>query len=71
MNITICTLATCDTDENFAKIKTGGFLMRKRKEKAVKVRQYVNSNENDYQFDVVLILLCSDFVICVLEIQSG
>lgn len=45
--------------------------MRKRKEKAVKVRQYVNSNENDYQFDVVLILLCSDFVICVLEIQSG
>lgn len=26
--------------------------MRKRKEKAVKVRQYVNSNENDYQFDV-------------------
>lgn len=44
--------------------------MRKRKEKAVKVRQYVNSNENDYQFDV-LILLCSDFVICVLEIQSG
>ncbi|EBV5818720.1 hypothetical protein HU13_04825 [Salmonella enterica subsp. enterica serovar Cubana] len=47
------------------------FLMRKRKEKTVKVRQYVNSNENDYQFDAVLILLCSDFVICVLEIQSG
>ncbi|ECE6509137.1 hypothetical protein B6174_03670 [Salmonella enterica] len=47
------------------------FLMRKRKEKALKVQQYVNSNENDYQFDVVLILLCSDFVICVLEIQSG
>ncbi|EAA8388140.1 hypothetical protein B5N75_18945 [Salmonella enterica] len=47
------------------------FLLRKRKEQASKVRQYVNSNENDYQFDVVLILLCSDFVICVLEIQSG
>ncbi|AGR60378.1 hypothetical protein DUQ00_06140 [Salmonella bongori] len=45
--------------------------MRKRKEKASTLRQYVNSNENDYQFDVVLILLCSDFVICVLEIQSG
>ncbi len=45
--------------------------MRKRKEKALKVRQYVNSNENDYQFDVVLILLCSDFVICVLEIRVG
>ncbi len=40
--------------------------MRKRKrKKAVKVRQYVNSNENDYQFDAVLSLLCSDFVICV------
>ncbi|KIQ49823.1 membrane protein [Citrobacter rodentium] len=45
--------------------------MRKRKEKKPKVRHYVNSNENDYQFDVVLILLCSDFVICVLEIHSG
>lgn len=31
--------------------------MRKRKEKAVKVRQYVNSNENDYQFDVDIIML--------------
>ncbi|NDO79892.1 hypothetical protein CJP72_03610 [Citrobacter sp. NCU1] len=47
------------------------FLLRKRKEKKPKVLQYVNSNENDYQFDVVLILLRSDFVICVLEIQSG
>ncbi|PAX79115.1 hypothetical protein CIK43_14625 [Citrobacter sp. TSA-1] len=47
------------------------FLLRKRKEKKLKVRQYVNSNENDYQFDVVLISLRSDFVICVLEIQSG
>ncbi len=45
--------------------------MRKRKEKAVKVRQYVNSNENDYQFDVVLILLCSDFVICVRRYRVG
>lgn len=45
--------------------------MRKRKEKAVKVRQYVNSNENDYQFDAVLILLCSDFVICVLRYRVG
>ncbi|PNP36887.1 hypothetical protein AL525_013025 [Citrobacter amalonaticus] len=46
-------------------------LLRKRKEKKPKVRHYVNSNENDYQFDVVLILLRSEFVICVLEIQSG
>ncbi|PAN73340.1 hypothetical protein CIW69_15515 [Enterobacter cloacae] len=47
------------------------FLLRKRKESGQKLRHYVNSNENDYQFDDVLILLCSDFVICVLEIQSG
>ncbi|ASI15046.1 hypothetical protein D7W34_06590 [Escherichia coli] len=47
------------------------FLLRKRKEKNAKVRQYANSNENDYQFDVVLILLCADFVTCVLEIHSG
>ncbi|EBW8988783.1 hypothetical protein D1174_09660 [Enterobacter cloacae] len=47
------------------------FLLRKRKEYERKLRHYVNSNENDYQFDDVLILLRSDFVICVLEIQSG
>ncbi len=46
--------------------------MRKRKEKALKVRQYVNSNENDYKFDIVcLILLCSDFVICVWRYKLG
>ncbi|VYT67530.1 Biopolymer transport protein ExbB [Metakosakonia massiliensis] len=33
--------------------------------------QYVNTNENDYQFDDVLILLCSDFVICVVEMRVG
>ncbi|ATG04125.1 hypothetical protein CRH15_04955 [Lelliottia amnigena] len=45
--------------------------MCKRKENERKLRQYVNTNENHYQFDVVLILLCSENVICVLEIQSG
>ncbi|OXL39458.1 hypothetical protein CA284_15165 [Enterobacter mori] len=47
------------------------FLLRKRKECERKLRHYVNTNENYYQFDGVLILLRSDFVICVLEIQSG
>ncbi|UQC72539.1 hypothetical protein C0560_17800 [Lelliottia sp. AC1] len=47
------------------------FLLRKRKENERKLRHYANTNENYYQFDVVLILLCSEFVICVLEIQSG
>ncbi|RAU51782.1 hypothetical protein DBY68_005405 [Pseudocitrobacter sp. RIT415] len=47
------------------------FLLRKRKENKYDLSHYVNTNENYYQFDVVLILLCSDFVIYVLEIQSG
>ncbi|POP43682.1 hypothetical protein CHU32_14410 [Superficieibacter electus] len=47
------------------------FLLRKRKENEQNLRQYVNTNENYYQFDVVLILLCSDFVTYVLEIESG
>ncbi|PNF46323.1 hypothetical protein C1166_10835 [Enterobacter bugandensis] len=47
------------------------FLLRKRKETERKLRHHVNTNENDYQFDGFLILLRSDFVICVLEIQSG
>ncbi|MCM7083699.1 hypothetical protein M8Q06_20120, partial [Enterobacter roggenkampii] len=47
------------------------FLLRKRKESERKLRHYANTNENYYQFDDVLILLRSDFVICVLEIQSG
>ena len=41
--------------ENSPKMCLLTFLLRKRKEKKPKVRQYVNSNENDYQFDVVLI----------------
>ncbi|PSR45136.1 hypothetical protein C8256_19680 [Kluyvera genomosp. 2] len=47
------------------------FLLRKRKENKCDLSQYVNTNENYYQFDVVLILLVSDFVIYVLEIHSG
>ncbi|PLP25660.1 hypothetical protein CWM92_19945, partial [Klebsiella michiganensis] len=47
------------------------FLLRKRKENKRDLLHSVNTNENHYQFDVVLILLCADFVIYVLEIQCG
>ncbi|HCR59273.1 MAG TPA: hypothetical protein DIW62_16730 [Raoultella sp.] len=47
------------------------FLLRKRKENKRDLLHSVNTNENHYQFDAVLILLCSDFVIYVLETQSG
>ncbi|ROS10696.1 hypothetical protein EDF82_3170 [Raoultella sp. BIGb0399] len=47
------------------------FLLRKRKESKRDLLHSVNTNENHYQFDAFLILLCSDFVIYVLEIQRG
>lgn len=62
MNIRGRILKNWHKAENFRKWRAGDFLLRKRKEKKAKVRQYANSNENDYQFDVVLILLCADFV---------
>ncbi|KJF83805.1 membrane protein [Klebsiella aerogenes] len=45
--------------------------MRKRKENKRDLLHSVNTNENHYQFDAVLILLCSVFVIDVLEKQCG
>ena len=58
-----------------AKILTGPrlatFLLRKRKEKKRDLLHSVNTNENHYQFDVVLILLRADFVIIVVEIERG
>ena len=47
------------------------FLLRKRKEYKRDLLHSVNTNENHYQFGAFLILLCSDFVIDVLEIQRG
>jgi hypothetical protein len=47
------------------------FLLRKRKENKRDLLHSVNTNENHYQFDVVLILLWADFVIIVVEIQRG
>ncbi|VEC82819.1 Uncharacterised protein [Raoultella ornithinolytica] len=60
-----------DTGKNFAKSAVGHFLLRKRKESKRDLLHSVNTNENHYQFDAFLILLCSDFVIDVLEIQRG
>lgn len=47
------------------------FLLRKRKENKRDLLHSVNTNENHYQFDVVLILLRADFVIIVVEIERG
>lgn len=71
MNIRGRILKNWHKAENFRKWRAGDFLLRKRKEKKAKVRQYANSNENDYQFDVVLILLCTDFVTCVPRYTVG
>ena len=51
--------------------RLAAFLLRKRKENKCDLGQYVNTNENYYQFDDVLILLFPEFVIYVLEIHSG
>ena len=53
------------------KRQSATFLLRKRKENKRDLLHSVNTNEYHYQFDVVLILLCADFVIYVLEIQCG
>ncbi len=62
MNIRGRILKNWHKAENFRKWRCWLLLLRKRKEKKAAVRQYANSNENDYQSDVVLILLCIDFV---------
>ena len=51
--------------------RLAAFLLRKRKENKRDLLHSVNTNENHYQFDAVLILLCSVFVIDVLEKQCG
>ncbi|TCW13627.1 hypothetical protein EDF73_105268 [Raoultella sp. BIGb0138] len=47
------------------------FFLRKRREYKRDLLHSVNTNENHYQFDAVLILLCSEFMIYVVEIQCG
>lgn len=60
-----------DTGKNFPETGVSRFLLRKRKENKRDLLHSVNTNENHYQFDAVLILLCSVFVIDVLEKQCG
>ena len=57
--------------ENSPKMCLLTFLLRKRKENKRDLLHSVNTNENHYQFDVVLILLWADFVIIVVEIERG
>lgn len=60
-----------DTGKNFINGGVSNFLLRKRKENKRDLLHSVNTNENHYQFDVVLILLCADFVIYVPRYSVG
>ncbi len=71
MNLLFLYQRTADTGENFTRPAVSRFLLRKRKENKRDLLHSVNTNENHYQFDVVLILLWADFVIIVVEIERG
>ena len=71
MNLLFCTSAPPIQAKIFPKPASAAFLLRKRKENKRDLLHSVNTNENHYQFDVVLILLWADFVIIVVEIERG
>lgn len=71
MNLLFCTSAPPIQAKILPGPQLAAFLLRKRKENKRDLLHSVNTNENHYQFDAFLILLCSDFVIDVLEIQRG
>ena len=71
MNTGLCTGSAAIQVKIFPKPPVAAFLLRKRKENKRDLLHSVNTNENHYQFDAVLILLCSVFVIDVLEKQCG
>ncbi len=71
MNTGLCTGSAAIQAKILPKPTPAAFLLRKRKENKRDLLHSVNTNENHYQFDVILILLCSDFVIYVLEKQCG
>lgn len=60
-----------DKAEYFVGSHVDTFLLRKRNETKANFWEYVNTNENYYQFQSILILLAADFVICVVEIHRG
>ena len=71
MNLLFCTSAPPIQAKNLPGPQLAAFLLRKRKENKRDLLHSVNTNENHYQFDVVLILLWADFVIIVVEIERG
>ena len=71
MNTGLCTGPETIQAKIFPKPASAAFLLRKRKENKRDLLHSVNTNENHYQFDVVLILLWADFVIIVVEIERG
>ncbi len=71
MNLLFCTSALPIQAKILPGSRLATFLLRKRKENKRDLLHSVNTNENHYQFDVVLILLWADFVIIVVEIERG
>ncbi|UKK42357.1 hypothetical protein HUZ48_03450 [Klebsiella quasipneumoniae] len=71
MNLLFCTSALPIQAKILPGLRLATFLLRKRKENKRDLLHSVNTNENHYQFDVVLILLWADFVIIVVEIERG
>ncbi len=71
MNLLFCTSAPPIQAKILPRPAVSRFLLRKRKENKRDLLHSVNTNENHYQFDVVLILLWADFVIIVVEIERG
>ena len=71
MNLLFCTSAPPIQAKILLGPRLAAFLLRKRKENKSDLLHSVNTNENHYQFDVVLILLWADFVIIVVEIERG
>lgn len=71
MNLLFCTSAPPIQAKILPGPRLVAFLLRKRKENKRDLLHSVNTNENHYQFDVVLILLWADFVIIVVEIERG
>ncbi|OCU25671.1 hypothetical protein B6J58_26245 [Klebsiella quasipneumoniae] len=71
MNLLFCTSALPIQVKILPGSRLATFLLRKRKENKRDLLHSVNTNENHYQFDVVLILLWADFVIIVVEIERG
>lgn len=71
MNLLFCTSAAPIQAKILPGPQSAAFLLRERKENKRDLLHSVNTNENHYQFDVVLILLWADFVIIVVEIERG